>query len=972
MKRIPDADRAFPDPSDPAGATRLIEAFAGLGQKARLFAQSRRGAAALAAIGGNAPYLAMLALREPDIMLHLLGPGSGKRSLGAGADAVMAQEIAALNRLDPGAARPLLAATLRKAKRRAGLAIALADLTGIWRVETVTRALSDLADAAVSASVRHLLHALHQRGVITLPYPDDPARGCCFVVLAMGKLGARELNYSSDIDLVLLFDPSAPVYRDDAQSAMARLARDLVPLLAEPDANGRVFRVDLRLRPDPAATPPVISVAAALTYYESHGRTWERAAYIKARPMAGDQAFGAAFLEQIRPFVWRRHLDFAAIADIHAMKRRIDQRHDDRAGVVFGRDVKLGRGGIREIEFIAQTLELVWGGREPALRIPGTLAALRALAAAGHLPADIARLLRGAYRRLRQIEHRLQMIEDRQTHSLPTSATGMADFARFMGMDPTTFTHGLNQLMERVHRAFAEFFDAGDDAPPTDPLNPGEAGPVPPAFAAALTRHGFSDARHVAERLRAWHEGSLPALRAERARTLLDRILPRLITALGDQPDPDLAFRRFDHMLSAQRAGVQLLSLFQHNPALLDRLAMVLGAAPSLSDHLADHPGALDALLTAEERTRDFAPLLRRQLSDARDLEDHLTILRRFVRREEFQLSVATLEGRIDIDQSGMMRAELARLVLAALLSAVLADHQGRFGKVPRGRFGIVALGRAGAQEMMPGSDLDLMLIYDHPPDAMGRGLDAGRYFTRLAQSLVTALTASGADGPIYPVDMRLRPSGNKGPVAVSLSAFRSYHAEQSWTWERLALTRARVLAATRGFTPVLADAIRAALSRPVRSATIRADTTAMRARLARDAPARDGFDLKHRVGGMMELGFIVEALQLIHGPKRPELFATRTAMAVRNLAEARILPRTAADQLIDADHLFRTVQAMLRLTGLTSPSETSPRAARERLLAVLGAPDTTTLVAMLDRHAQAVRLIFTRYLGDVTKGDPE
>ncbi|HQT89316.1 MAG TPA: bifunctional [glutamine synthetase] adenylyltransferase/[glutamine synthetase]-adenylyl-L-tyrosine phosphorylase [Acidiphilium sp.] len=972
MKRIMAADRAldraFPEPSDPAGAARLIEAFGALSNKAQRLARSRRGAAALAAIGGHAPYLAMLSLREPDILLRLLGPDG----IGAGADEVMARELAALRRLDPGATRNLIAASLRRAKRRAGLAIALADLTGSWRVETVTRALSDLADAAVSAALRHLLHALHQRGVIALPYPDDPERGCCFVVLAMGKLGARELNYSSDIDLVLLFDPSAPVYRDDAQSAMARLARDLVPLLAEPDANGRVFRVDLRLRPDPAATPPVISVAAALTYYESHGRTWERAAYIKARPIAGDRDFGAAFLEQIRPFIWRRHLDFAAIADIHAMKRRIDQRHEDRAGVVFGRDVKLGRGGIREIEFIAQTLELVWGGREPDLRIPGTLAALRALAAAGHLPADIARMLRAAYRRLRQIEHRLQMIDDRQTHRLPASANGMADFARFMGMDERSFTHGLNLLMERVHSAFAEFFDAGDDAPRTDPLNPGDTGTVPPAFAAALARHGFVDARHVAERLRAWQDGSLPALRAERARSLLDRILPRLVGALGDQPDPDLAFRRFDHMLSRQRAGVQLLSLFQHNPALLDRLAMVLGAAPSLADHLADHPGALDALLGAHERTRDFAPLLRRQLGDARGLEDHLTILRRFVRREEFQLSVATLEGRLDIDQSGVLRAELARSVLVALLSAVLADHQARFGKVPHGRFGIVVLGRAGAQEMMPGSDLDLMLIYDHPPDAVGRGLDAGRYFTRLAQSLVTALTASGADGPIYPVDMRLRPSGNKGPVAVSLAAFRSYHAEQSWTWERLALTRARPLAATRGFAPVLDDAIRTALSRDVPGAIIRADTTAMRARLARDAPGRDGFDLKHRSGGMMELGFIVEALQLVHGPQRPDLFSARTLIAVRHLAQARILPRKVADQLIAADHLFRSVQAMLRLTGLTSPSDASPRAARERLLAVLGVPDTKALVQTLDRHAQAVRQIFTSYIGDLTKGDPE
>ncbi len=882
----------------------------------------------------------------------------------------MARELRALERLDLAASRAQIAARLRGAKRRAGLAIALADLAGVWRLESVTRALSDLAEAAVAAAVRHLLNEAHRKGVITLPFPREPERGCCFVVLAMGKLGARALNYSSDIDLVLLFDPSSGVYKEDAQSAMVRLARDLVPLLAESDANGRVFRVDLRLRPDPAATPPVVSLAAALTYYESHGRTWERAAYIKARPIAGDRAFGAAFLEQIRPFIWRLYLDFAAIADIHAMKRRIDQRHDDRPGALLGRDVKLGRGGIREIEFIAQTLQLVWGGRDPVLRIPSTLGALSALAAAGHLPTEIAAMLRTAYRRLRQIEHRLQMIEDRQTHSLPGDAAGLAAFARFMGDEPGAFSRGLDRLMERVRAAFAEFFDAGDQATEADPLDPGDQGRVPPSFVAALAQHGFSDARLVAERLRAWRDGRVPALRAERARSMLELILPRLITALGEQPDPDLAFRRFDQMLSSQRAGVQLLSLFQHNPALLDRLAVVLGAAPALADHLAQHPGALDALLDVQERTDDFAQRLARQLGDARDLEDHLTILRKLVRREEFQLSVATLEGQIDIDQAGMLRADLAQAVLGALLSAVLSAHQRRYGVLAQGRFGIVALGRVGAMEMLPGSDLDLMLIYDHPVEAQAGALDAGRYFTRLAQSLVTALTASGADGPIYPVDMRLRPSGNKGPVAVSLAAFRAYHAEQSWTWERLALTRARPLAATRGFKSVIEAAIIRALTRSVPGATIRADTVAMRARLARDAAPRDGFDLKHRAGGMMELGFIIEALQLIHGAARPALLVQRTALAVTHLAQAGILTARHEDELIAADHLFRQTQAMLRLTGLTSPTEASPRAARERLLAVVGAADIAALATMLDQHARQVRQIFNQMIGDVTKGD--
>ena len=691
----------FPLAADRPAADRLREAFAALGAAECAFAATDEGRAVLDALGGNAPYLAELAARESDCLLATLRDGPEK---------TFAAALDALHALPLTATRTRIAAALRQAKRRAALAIAIADLGHIWQLPQITGALSELAETALRVALRHLLHELHEAGQIVLPQPDNPEHGAAFVALALGKLGARELNYSSDIDLVLLYNPEASVYPPDAQPMMARLARDLVALLSQRDADGYVFRVDLRLRPDPAATPAVVSLPAALSYYESQGRTWERAAFSKARPVAGDIALGEEFLAAIRPFIWRRHLDFAAVSDIHGMKRQIDARQ--AASGLLGHDVKLGRGGIREIEFIVQTLSLVWGGHDPALRIPATLPALAALAKNGHMPATDAAELAADYRELRRVEHRLQMIADRQTHALPGTEAALDAFAVFL--DAPDFRNAFARLQARVHGHFLAFFDAGHDQAAQNWVDPGTAGPPPAAFAERLTALGFADTRHIAERLRAWSGGQVPALRAQRARDLLESLLPPLLTALGEQPDPDKTFAHFDTLLSQQRAGVQLLSLFQHNPALLRRLAAVLGAAPALADHLANDAQALEVLLSPSDRYAAPKPVLRRLLQDATDFEQAVSVTRHFVRREEFHLSVATLEGRLDADASGRLRSNLAAAALSTLLPRVIAQHQLRYGRLKRTAFGIVALGKAGSGEMLAGSDLDLMFIYDH------------------------------------------------------------------------------------------------------------------------------------------------------------------------------------------------------------------------------------------------------------------
>jgi len=945
MRHVPH-NPEIPEASDAQAARRLIEDFAALGPAEEAFAASPRGRTLLNCLGGNAPYLAELACREPACLMAILAQGPEK---------TFASVLVALQNIPPESERHHVNSALRGAKRRAALTIAVADLSGLWLLPQITAALSELAETACRVAIRHLLFSLHEAGQITLPHPEEPERDSGFVALALGKLGARELNYSSDIDLVLLFDPDAPVYSAEAQAMMARFARDLVALLSHRDGDGYVFRVDLRLRPDPSATPPVVALPTALSYYESHGRTWERAAFSKARPIAGDIALGEGFLTAIRPFIWRKNLDFAAIGDIHDMKRQIDARQE--ANGLLGRDVKLGRGGIREIEFIVQTLSLVWGGQDVHLRIPATLDALPALAKAGHLPASVARELAADYRELRRVEHRLQMIADRQTHTLPNTEAAMATFVVFLG--EKTFLREFPKLLERVHGHFLAFFDAGNDSAQDQRIDPGPDGPPPAAFVTYLTGLGFTGAKHIAERLRVWQSGQMPALRAERARELLDSLLPQLLAELGQQPDPDRVFAHFDTLLARQRAGVQLLSLFQRNPALLRRLAAVLGAAPALADHLEQDAHALEALLAPSARFAAPKPLLQQMLRDARDFEEAVAITRRFVRREEFHLSVATLEARIDTDAAGRLRSNLAAASLSLLLPRVIAQHAARYGRIRGGAFAVVALGKAGSGEMLAGSDLDLMLIYDHAPIATA----PTQYFVRLSHALTAALTAQGTEGQLYKVDMRLRPSGNQGPVAVSLAAFSRYHAAESWTWERLALTRARVLAATPGFAPKVRDEIRTALSRIDAPEKIRRDTVAMRTRLAAEMPPSGPFDVKHRPGGMMELTFIAEALQLIHGPGQPELFQPNTAEALRALGAAGHLREADAKTLVEAEFLWRSIQGINRITGLSERATSPPAAMLTPLLRATAMPDLAALQEAMAEAGHAVQDCFERYM---------
>jgi glutamate-ammonia-ligase adenylyltransferase len=980
LLRIPDL---WPQAADPAAADRLVERFAAIGAAEAQLALRPPVAALLRCLGGNSPYLADLAVQEAATLCLLVESGP---------DEPVRRAMASIAALPVGTPRRKLASALRAAKRVVALATAVADLGGIWDLDRVTAALSDLAEAALRASVAHLLRAAHDAGELVLPCPDAPELGSGFTVLGMGKLGARELNYSSDVDLILLHDPDSGVYHGDAVGALTtRLARGLVSLMEARDQDGYVFRTDLRLRPDPAATPPCIALPAAIAYYESMGQNWERAAMLKARPVAGDLALGASFLEEIRPFVWRRHLDFAAVADIHAMKRRIDAHkrtalgvHEDPVARIAGHNVKLGQGGIREIEFMAQTLQLVWGGRDPALRSPRTLDALALLTRAGHLPRRTTGELGAAYRFLRRVEHRLQMVADRQTHSLPDKRPQLEAFARFMGFaDAGRFAAVLLRHMTRVQTRYLEVFEgvvSPDEGGAPDLLDFSGTGDAPPATEAALRAMGYSDIGRIADAVRSWRAGRLRALRSLRARDLMSTVLPLLLAALARQAQPDLAFGRFDAFLGRLPAGVQLLSLFQRHPALLDRVASVLGA-PSLAEYLARTPEALDGLVTPAE-TGDVAGTMRSRLADARGLEEAIGIIRSTVRAEEFAISVATMEGRIDADAAGEARSAVAEAALVALLPRVLDDFAARYGRVDGGALAVVLLGKAGGREMMAGSDLDLLFVYDHPDGVTestgGRALAASQWFIRAVHAYVAAMTAPDAVGPMYAVDMRLRPSGNKGPVAVSLAAFERYHsagAEYSgaWTWERMALTRARVVAGPSVLRARVEAAIGTAITNAGPAPRIRADAAAMRGRLLRELPSGGPWDVKLRPGGQIEVEFIAQVLQLEHAAAHPGVLHTSTRVALAGLRDAGLLDPVDADRLIRADHVWRTVQGLLRIAYGRSPAATLSEAAEAALLEAVGAcgidpvpVDAEGLRATLEGVARGVREAFVRHVGEI------
>jgi len=809
--------------------------------------------------------------------------------------------------------------------------VALADIAGVWTLEEVTAALTGFADACVKSALRFALQEAARDTALANKDGAALEASTGLVVVAMGKYGAFELNYSSDIDFIVFYDAETFPFRKrgDARGAAVDIVKKLVKLIGEVTAEGYVFRVDLRLRPDAGATQIAISTAAAESYYEEMGQNWERAALIKARASAGDPAAGARFLAAIEPYIWRRNLDFAAIEDIHSIKRQIHAHVGHGEIAVAGHNIKLGRGGIREIEFFAQTQQLILGGRDPSLRERGTIAALEALRARGHVSADAARELAKAYRFLRTLEHRLQMMEDEQTHIVPKTPQGVAHTACFMGFaDTPTFALALLDELETVQGHYARLFER--EAPlATEGGNLVFTGVEDdPETLKTLERMGFRDPAHISGAIRGWHHGRIRATRSARARELLTKLVPALLAALASTADPDVAFAQFDRFLTNLPAGVQLFSLLLAHSELLRLIAEIMGSAPRLAAHLARSPATLDALLDADflgalPSRAALDKSLQSQLERAGDYERVLDAARRFAKEQGFRVGVQVIEGAAKADAAGPAFAAIAESIIVSLLPHVADTLAEGAGSVRGGQFAVIAMGKLGGREMTAGSDLDLVFVYDAPVEQTDgkKPMPVSLYYARLAQRLIAALTVPTAEGGLYEVDMQLRPTGNKGPVAVSLEFFTHYHEVESWTWERMALTRARVIAGPPELAARLDAVVAATLRRRVDWTKLFGDAREMREKVAAQYPGKNPWDLKYAPGGLMDIEFVAQILQLRYAHENPSVLSTNTIAALKRLAGAGALGGTDADALIAAANLECALTQALRI-ALDGPLE--------------------------------------------------
>jgi glutamate-ammonia-ligase adenylyltransferase len=915
---------------------------------------------------GNSAYLARLALRDPGGLADYFAQGPDALVTGAAAQALA---VGSLN--DEAEAM----AQLRQAKRRAALAIALADVAGDWELEAVTGALSRFADAAVQGALRFLLlQAAAARARLAERDPATLEATTGLIVLAMGKYGAFELNYSSDIDLVVFYDAARFPFakKGDPRGAAVDIVRGLVKLIAERTGGDYVFRVDLRLRPDAGATQVAISTDAALDYYEAMGQNWERAAMIKARACAGDPRVAADFAAGIAPFIWRRNLDFAAIADIHSIKRQIHAHGGHSEIAVAGHNIKLGRGGIREIEFFAQTQQLILGGRNRRLREPGTVAALTALAGEGVVTAEAARDLAEAYRFLRTLEHRLQMVADEQTHTLPPE-DGLAHIATFMGFaGREAFAAALTHTLQTVQDHYAQLFESEPELSTAQGSLVFTGVEDDPETLATIAAMGFKDPAHVSGAIRGWHHGRIPAMRSSRARELLTQLTPAILEALGTTADPDAAFAGFDRFLSNLSYGVQLFSLFLARPHFLRLLARIVGSAPRLATHLARNTATLDALLDADflsslPARAALQAALARQMGSA--YEDALDGARRFTREEIFRVGVQIVEGAAKAEAAGPALTAIAETVIAGLLPRVEAELALTAGHLPGSSFCVIAMGKLGGREMTASSDLDLVFVYDLPDGVEAsdgpKPLSPTLYFARLAQRLISALTTPTGAGTLYEVDMRLRPTGNKGPAAVSLRSFVEYHASESWTWEHLALTRARVVAGEARARDALSEAIRRRLTAPKDGAKVIADARDMRLRMAETFSDQNPWDLKYARGGLVDIEFIAQALQLVHAAEHPDVLNSNTVAALHNLHAAGVLADADTQALVAAAQLQHALTQVLRVALDETPKsldEATP-GLKALLVQAGAAADFTALEAQLFALQAQARSVFERLM---------
>ena len=824
---------------------------------------------------------------------------------------------------------------LRRQRHGLALAVALGDLSAELPLEQVTRLLSDFADCAIDEAIRT---AILER------VPDADPQG--FVAIAMGKLGSHELNYSSDVDLLLLFDPATLPKRgrDDAGEGAVRIARRVIEILQRRTEDGYVQRVDLRLRPSPEVTPIALPIDAAISHYESSALPWERAAFIRARAAAGDIALGHRFLDAIQPFVWRRSLDFGVIEDVRAISARIRDHFAQSAVIGPGYDLKRGRGGIREVEFFVQIQQMIHGGRDSSVRRPATLDAIEALVAAGHLDRTTAGELAGAYRLLRTIEHRVQMVEDAQTHLLPAAPEALDNVAHLHGLPAGPELLALvTPHVEQAGRIF-------DSLAPGDRTHFSNDRDV---LLRELGELGFGDveaaARHVAD----WRSGKARSLRSPAAQQAFEAMLPGLMQAIATGADPGHSLNRLSDIVERLSSGVNFFRLLEARPALARLFAKVLAHAPALSDQLARRPELFEGLFDASSFAMPPPPeqfaLGLEQAMAGQPYDVALDRARRLVNERRFALGVQLIDRRRDPLEVAHGYARVAEGALHALASTTVGEFEQLHGRFAEGELVILGLGRLGGGELTHASDLDLIYLHTAQPDTVSDGakpLGPNDYFNRLASRVTAALSVPTPAGPLYEVDTRLRPEGSTGMLIVSVEAFEKYQQDSAWTWEHMALCRARPVFGSVPARTGVAEIIGRILTTKRSPETLLRDAAKMRAEMERHKPPQSPLDVKLGPGGLVDLEFAVHVLQLMHGVA----LDPRIDVAIDQLSAASLVPAN----ISEAQKLLTRMLVMMRLVA---PGDVKPTGDTWQLVAeACGAASWEALLAEHDaaRHSVA------------------
>jgi glutamate-ammonia-ligase adenylyltransferase len=884
--------------------------------------------------------------------------------------------------------RGALQAGLRRHRRRELVRIGGRDLLGLATVDETMREITALADGVIGCAVACLRARLVEEWGEAWRPEGTGRRPAAFCVLGMGKLGGEELNYSSDVDLVCLYE------RDGEQADgrtlgqfFSRLTEELTRALGEVTSEGFCFRVDLRLRPGGGEGPVAVSLPAALSYYETWGQTWERAAWLKARPIAGDHGLGETLLAELVPFVYRRYLDFGTIEDLKAMKRRVDASL--RAPGAVRRDVKLGRGGIREVEFLVQAQQLVHGGKDARLRQRGTLAELAALARHGYVDPGLADALAAAYRFLRDVEHKLQIVQERRTQLLPTDPEALAMLARRLGLRGADAVDAFSAAHARhtgtVHRAFdALFYGAEAErrregqtelAALIEELDQEER---------ALWRLGalgLRDLEAAYRDLRLLRDGPPHAPASARRRQALAELAPALLAEIARSAAPDRALRHLATFISTIGARTSYLHLLLENPQVMRLLVRLFATSELLSAFFLRHPELLDSLVRADlvrvvRSADDLAAELATRMAAAPDLEAELDTIRRFRHEEFLRIGVHDIQGSLEPDEVRRQLTDLAETCLGAALAVARREVLGRAALPPEPPvegLAVVGMGKLGSGELNYASDLDLIFVYEPGDPAWWSGRAVPHeVFTRVAQRVISALQTPTREGIAYRIDTRLRPSGNQGPLVSSLEAFAGYHRTSAQLWERQALIKARVLSGPPGLRARLEAVIEEFVyGRGLTGAEV-AEIARIRGRIARERGegGAGGASIKTGRGGLVDVEFVVQMLQLRHGHDHPGVRVRATRSAITSLERAGLLAPGHAHTLSAGYGFLRALENRIRLErdepveAIEANAEALLSLARRLEYPGSDAEAREALRADHARHRDGIRAVYDRHFG--------